>query len=389
MIVNRYDTIDINKMATKFVKTDEGYLKGRAVVARTGVYKYMKADGTYDYEYRSYEEVFNNDAIETLKLKPLSILHPDQMVNSENIKLYQVGNMGSEWAAVKRDNEFDLVIDIIIQDSDAVTKIESGEMRELSLGYHCDMEDAPKGSKFDGMDYNKIQKNIRINHCAIVPNGRAGTAIIKMDATDAILVDEVVPVATHDKKDSKEEKPMADLKKIKLDGVEYEAEAPVIATLTQTEEKVDSLQKSLDTLTSDKEKVEAERDTLKAKVDSLEKEIVEANTSKLDADAIKAAVARRIKVLDAAREAEIEVKEDMDEKAVLTAVISKVFPTVNLDGKSDEYVQASFDLALAEMEKKADAVTRSANTETVHTDAGESELEKARKAYAERLVKKV
>ena len=48
MIVNRYDTIDINKMATKFVKTDEGFLKGRAVVARTGVYKYMKADGTYD-----------------------------------------------------------------------------------------------------------------------------------------------------------------------------------------------------------------------------------------------------------------------------------------------------------------------------------------------------
>lgn len=388
MIVNRYDTIDINKMATKFVKTDEGFLKGRAVVARTGVYKYMKVDGTYDFEYRSYEEVFNNDAIETLKLKPLSTLHPDQMITSENIKLYQVGNLGSEWAAVKRDSEFDLVIDVIVQDSDAVAKIESGEMRELSLGYHCDVEDAPKGSKFDGTDYNKIQKNIRINHCAIVPNGRAGTAIIKMDAMDAMLVDEVVPETIHDKKDSKEEKPMADLKKIKLDGVEYEAEAPVIATLSKAEEKADSLQKSLETLNSDKEKVEAERDALKAKTDALEAELVEAKKVKMDEDAIKAAVTRRVKILDAAREAEVEVKEDMDEGAVLKAVIGKVFPSINLDGKSAEYVQASFDLALAEMEKKADAATRSVNTETVHSDANESELEKARKAYVERLAKK-
>lgn len=388
MIVNRYDTIDINKMATKFVKTDEGFLKGRAVVARTGVYKYMKADGTYDFEYRSYEEVFNNDAIETLKLKPLSILHPDQMITAENIKVYQVGNLGSEWAAVKRDSEFDLVIDVIVQDSDAVTKIESDEMRELSLGYHCDVEEAPKGSKFDGTDYNKVQKNIRINHCAIVPNGRAGTAIIKMDAMDAMLVDEVVTETIHDKKDSKEEKPMADLKKIKLDGVEYEAEAPVIATLSKAEEKADSLQKSLDALNSDKEKVEAERDALKAKTDALEAELVEAKKVKMDEDAIKAAVAKRVKILDAAREAEVEVKEDMDEGAVLKAVIGKVFPSVNLDGKSDEYVQASFDLALAEMEKKADAATRSVNTETTHSDADESGLEKARKAYAERLAKK-
>ena len=54
-----------------------------------------------------------------------------------------------------------------------------------------------------------------------------------------------------------------------------------------------------------------------------------------------------------------------------------------------KYVQASFDLALAEMEKKADAATRSVNTETTHSDADESGLKKARKAYAERLAKEI
>ena len=134
---------------------------------------------------------------------------------------------------------------------------------------------------------------------------------------------------------------MADLK-IKLDGVEYEAEAPVIATLSKAEEKADSLQKSLETLNSDKEKVEAERDALKAKTDALEASLRKRRRLKLDEDAIKAAVAKRVKILDAAREAEVEVKEDMDEGAVLKAVIGKVFPSVNLDGKSDEVRSGKF-----------------------------------------------
>ena len=48
-----------------------------------------------------------------------------------------------------------------------------------------------------------------------------------------MLVDEVVTETIHDKKTLKEEKPMADLKKICLI-VEYEAEAPVIATLVES-----------------------------------------------------------------------------------------------------------------------------------------------------------
>jgi len=388
MLVSRFDKIDISsKSSTKFEKTPEGYLKGRAVVARTGVYKYQKADGSVDYEYRDYEEVFKADTIESLKLKPVSMLHPDQMINASNIQLFHIGNLGSEVASVKRDNEWDVVIDLIIQDSDAVAKIESGETRELSLGYNCDVVDAPGDAKFDGQSYNKVQKNIMVNHCAVVPKGRAMNAIIKMDAMDGIMVSDAVPVTANDI-ENKMEVVMPDLKKIKLDGIEFEAELKVIETLNTVSEKADALQKSLDTLTADKTKVEAERDTLKDKVDGLEKELEDAKKAKLDEAAVKAAVERRVKILDAARLAEVEVKEDMDEVAIQKAVIVKVFPTAKLDGKDAVYIDARFDGAVEAIEARNDAATRGAVPSAEGKVDEAPSADKAREAYLKRLVTK-
>lgn len=388
MLVNRFDAIDISaKSATKFQKTPEGYLKGRAVVARTGIYKYRKQDGTLYNEYRDENEVFRSDAVESLKLKPISILHPNQMINADNVQLFQVGNLGSDWAKIKRDNENDLVIDLIIQDSDAVAKIEAGELRELSLGYQCDIEDAPVGAKFDGKEYQTVQKNILINHCALVEKGRAQNAIIKMDSADAIMVSDAVPVTAQDIENTTEVH-MANLKTIKLDGVDREAEGEVLEALHSATQKADGLQASLDALTEDKTKVEAERDTLKDRVDALEKELVEAKNVKLDEVAVKAAVERRVKILDAARIAEVEVKEDMDELAIQKAVIVKVFPSAKLDGKDAVYIDARFDGAIEALEARNDAANRMVVAPEATKKEDVLDLDKARKAFHDRIYKK-
>jgi hypothetical protein len=388
MLVNRFDAIDISaKSATKFQKTPEGYLKGRAVVARTGIYKYRKQDGTLYNEYRDENEVFRSDAVESLKLKPISILHPNQMINADNVQLFQVGNLGSDWSKIKRDSENDLVIDLIIQDSDAVAKIEAGELRELSLGYQCDIEDAPVGAKFDGKEYQTVQKNILINHCALVEKGRAQNAIIKMDSVDAIMVSDAVPVAAQDIENTTEVH-MANLKTIKLDGVDREAEGEVLEALHSSIQKADGLQASLDALTSDKTKVEAERDTLKDRVDALEKELVEAKNVKLDEVAVKAAVERRVKILDAARIAEVEVKEDMDELAIQKAVILKVFPSAKLDGKDAVYIDARFDGAIESLEARNDAANRMVVAPEATKKDETVDANKARDAYLKRLVTK-
>ena len=53
----------------------------------------------------------------------------------------------------------------------------------------------------------------------------------------------------------------------------------------------------------------------------------------------------QIDLMDKARSAGCEVRADMSEKELKTAVILKKFPKANLDGKDDNYIQARFDAA--------------------------------------------
>jgi len=152
------------------------------------------------------------------------------------------------------------------------------------------------------------------------------------------------------------------LKKIVLDGVEYESEPKVLEALHAATVRADTVQGTLDALIADKTKIDAERDTLKDKVDTLEAKVKELETVKLDTAVIDAAVARRVRILDAARVANVEVKADMAELDIQKAVIMAVFPKAVLDGKDAVYLDARFDGAVealsVEAEKKADAEIR-------------------------------
>ena len=183
-MANRFDRIDAPSwMIQKFEKTPEGYLKGRACVTNIGVFPYLKADGTVEYELRHPDDVFDFDSVNSLKLKPVTNNHPTEMVGPSNIKDLAVGSLG--------DNPFNgdnihLTIDMIITDEKTIQDIMNGK-RELSCGYSADLVD--ESGVWLGMPYTKRQKNIRYNHCSVVDSARAGEAArIKMDAADAIMV---------------------------------------------------------------------------------------------------------------------------------------------------------------------------------------------------------
>lgn len=57
-------------------------------------------------------------------------------------------------------------------------EIENGK-KELSMGYFCDYE--IKEGEFDGCPYHAIQRNLRINHVALVDEGRMGADVRVMD----------------------------------------------------------------------------------------------------------------------------------------------------------------------------------------------------------------
>jgi len=57
-------------------------------------------------------------------------------------------------------------------------EIENGK-KELSMGYFCDYE--LKDGEYDGQPYQAIQRNLKINHVALVDEGRMGADVRVMD----------------------------------------------------------------------------------------------------------------------------------------------------------------------------------------------------------------
>ena len=192
--VKRFDTIDASCwMYTPFTRTAEGFLTGRAIVTSIGVFTYKNADGTVLRELRLPEEVFAPESLETMKLKPLTNLHPKEWVTPENQKELQVGSLGSDVTTTTQyrmgsgeiTDGIHVAIDITVNRADAIEDVLNGR-RALSMGYTCEIEES--SGVYMGVEYDCIQRKIRYNHCAIVDEARAGdNAMIHLDSADAIL----------------------------------------------------------------------------------------------------------------------------------------------------------------------------------------------------------
>jgi len=177
--VKRLDTIDFARwMSVPFTRTTDGFLTGRAIVTSIGVFTYRNKDGSVSRELKLPEEVFDGDSLDTMKLKPLTLDHPNEKVTPGNVDELQVGSLGSN------------PTNMTINREDAIDQVLKGK-RSLSMGYECDLELAEPGSTWCGMSYDGIQRKIRYNHCAIVDVARAGDAAkIRMDSADAVLINQ-------------------------------------------------------------------------------------------------------------------------------------------------------------------------------------------------------
>ncbi len=159
--------------------TDEGYLKDRPVLTSVGIFEYTNADGTLRRELRLPEEVFDPESLASYRGKPIIVTHDAGLVTKENVHDEQIGTILSEGF---QDGD-DVRADIIIHDTDEMK--ESG-LKELSLGYNLDLDELP--GVWNGQHYDAIQRNIRINHLALVREARAGDqARLNIDGRDANL----------------------------------------------------------------------------------------------------------------------------------------------------------------------------------------------------------
>jgi hypothetical protein len=159
----RFDSIAIPKM----IRTKEGYLRGQAVVSRSGVFSYRNMDGTIRGELRHPDEVFKKSSLDTLKMIPITNDHPPEFVDASNAHKYQVGHTGETYD-VENDQ---IIVSMTVTHQDAIDAIESGKV-ELSMGYAVDLK--TENGSFKGENYDARQLAPKYNHLAIVKNGRAG-----------------------------------------------------------------------------------------------------------------------------------------------------------------------------------------------------------------------
>ncbi len=348
--------------------TEEGYLRGDAVVTRTGIFVYQNPDGTLRRELRHPDDVFERESLDSLKMIPITNEHPPaKLVTAENAKELSVGQTGENVFP----NGQNLLTSLTITASDGVKAVRELGKKELSLGYTLDLE--KEDGEYNGQRYDHRQRNIRYNHLAIVDRARAGGAArLNLDAGDALQVD-----AEQTKTEPKKEQ--SKMRKVTLDGIEYDAAPEVANALTKATARADKAeatleetQTALDEQKANTAKVEAERDELKEKAEN--------NDS---AETIQAAVAERLELERVAGQVlnadEAEKLKDMNGGEIKAAVVMSKHPNANLDGKSDEYVQARFDSVVESLEggnttaqQKAQTGERNDGTK-VENDSAKSE----------------
>lgn len=425
--------------------TEEGYFVDHPIVTTCGIFEYKNDDGSTRRELRLPEYVFDVKSLESYKGKPIIITHDAGEVDKENVRREQIGTIMSKGY---RDGD-NVRCEIIIHDTNT---LKNCGLKELSLGYSLDTDDTP--GIYEGENYDCIQKNIEINHLALVAEARAGeTARLNIDGKDddeqilkggkAIMgkpnskgrrADEGAELSPEEMEaaialfkaqqaasqatgegtdggkdeevsaeESEEEKSAVDQVKENIDRRDSEGEgmapeeiiAEQKADLDTLLAEIDKLQATSDMNGDEEEKTEDPAPTDEKALageenadsdepcgDGEEKE------KGVNMDSIDEVIQERLDVCRMADKLHLDGVEKLSVRDGRKKIIKAVNPKINLDGKSDSYINAAYDIAKQTYSerKSTDDQRQKMVTDKVRRDAREeSNSNSARKNMISRM----
>ena len=173
--------------------TPEGYLKATAAITMVGVQQYPASNFGADTDepvgvFRPPETVFHPDTIESIKMKPITMQHPEQDVNAGNHGRLAVGSVGE---SVEPIDEYRLGASIIINEESIVKEILERKIEELSLGY--DSYIVSEQGIYNGESYlYRFDGPMIVNHLAIVEEGRCGDTVKILDGGNIMKKNQAV-----------------------------------------------------------------------------------------------------------------------------------------------------------------------------------------------------
>ena len=282
--------------------TPQGYIKTTARITKGAVLQYYGHEiGLTDSRanqiinvHRTLEELSKPETLKSIDGMPLTITHPpDKKVSADDWKDKTVGHVQNP----RVEGNY-IVCDVYIQDKSAIELLKDKDIRELSVGYEpADIQE------INGQFYHI---NIRVNHIAIVAEGRAGSDCRLNDSKPKIganlmprknkllaLIDSFRKRLNDAEGElSKEEiNKMIDELTKQLEEVQGKEDEESKAKADELQKQIDELKAKLETLndeestageddkdaritalTAELEQVKKERDDLRARVEELEAE---------------------------------------------------------------------------------------------------------------------
>lgn len=381
----RFDSIPLSD--TYF--TPEGYLIDNPILTRVGIFEYHNPDGTIRRELRLPEEVFAAESLASYKGKPVILTHEAGLVDVDNVQQEHIGTILSE-GIQDGDN---VRAQIVIHDAES---LDYG-LRELSLGYTQTPDETP--GVWNGQPYDAIQRNIQINHLALVEKARAGEqARLNIDGEeqggnqmskarkDGLTPEEIARLVEEYKQrqaqrmqnsnpttdegtnpeeqttDEGEKDPVQEVKdrRDRRDASgDCETMDEASGVIAQQDEDI---QKLLDFIAQLQAKIDFDEASAEeeAKTDS-EGETAEANADEeepqenpLNMDSIDAYVNQKIELIRLGDKLNLDGIETMKPMDAKKAIIKKVHPNIRLDGKDTAYINAMFDIAKESVSKRKD-----------------------------------
>lgn len=305
--------------------TDSGQMIVPCKFARTGTQIYtadqlgLQGGSKLVEVHREETQVFDEVSMASFRSVPVTDGHPKSgLVTAETAPDFQVGML----EGLPTRDEDTLSGTLVITHQDAIDSIEDGNI-ELSAGYTC---------KLEMRDSQYFQTEIRANHIAIVPKGRAGSV--------CSIADEEVTMTPEELK----AKEAAD------------AAATKLADAAAADEKLIADEAAAAELVADEAKPEvplevqladavAALEVLQAKFDEAQ-EAASAKLALADTALVDAVEERVSVVLSALDMTDMEVADFAGKSVqeIKHSVVATIKPDLSLEDRSDAYVAARFDV---------------------------------------------
>lgn len=362
-MANRFDIFSA-KVTPR--KDSNGFLLVDSTPTRSGVFIYKDSLGNQWGELRHPDDVFSKETLDSLNLIPYTV--QENHVALFTTKDARNKTYGFTSNDAERVDNFARV-GIKITDEAEINAVERKDSLELSAGYKCDVIN--ESGVFDGLEYNKRQRNIRYNHVARVSNARGGeTCRIRLDSESAIYGIEADRIDSEDVSKTKHGEsimtmvkrkiPAVEVKDFRLDSDPVEIPAEYEGVVDRFEKRQEAFETALKERESKLDSMDEELTKKQARIDALEKEneeVKKINEGLIPLDKANELAEERSYLFKVADDFKLDMKEvktmsNHEIKKAVCVKAEKVKDVSKLDNET--YCEAVFDgIDLAYEKKKA------------------------------------